>query len=789
MKKLLLLLSMFSVITVSAQTIKGYVLSSSDNKPAEFANVILMNMPDSSFHSGVITYTKGDYSIENVKPGKYYIKSSFIGFEDNGTSIEVTNGKETTWADTIYLSQNTKELGEVEVKGDMIRATELVDRTVYTIPPEIAKTSSNGFEVLRKIPSVQVDFNNNVTLNGKSNFIIQVDGKQRDKEFLARLMPEDIKSVEIIHNPGGKYDGTIDGVINIKLTKEARIGVSGNIAAMIRPAEKPSGYVAGGIDYGREKITFYASGYSFFQGLDNRATNYVRYFEATSPDSIINNEGNGDFNIVASSINTGFDYYINEKNQLSLNVSYKPTSFLTDLGNNGSIYNDNVLTNYQNYQSDNSTRSDEINTSLFYKKEFEKPIQELTIETSFYLFNSLDENKFNSELLADDESVIYSTAYNENVNNDRNYISTKIDYVHPIGTKMRIETGYQLYYQKMKYDFLSSNDAQNNLYDYDEYRNAAYAGFILNLKKFSFQANLRTEYSDIEINKDITSDYFTFLPSTNIQYKINKSQNLKFTYNRRINRPGVYNLNPFGKLNNDLTVTTGNPQLKPELRDKVQLTYTLNFGKSNISPNLYYERITDKISTTYRSAQLPDQREYTLIAPENLLTGYRAGFGLNAMFGFFNLNGSVYKGYYNEYVDPLFTIEKQEYVSFRLNSYIYAPVFKKKFHVFAFLSYNGVDVNAQSKTYSTPFYGFGGQKKYKKHTFGFFYFLPFGKELRISETITEAPNYYSKGTNNFDVSYYVQFSYSYNFSKGKSIKKLKRKSEAESDTKGGGIGR
>ena len=471
----------------------------------------------------------------------------------------------------------------MEVKGDMIRATELVDRTVYTIPPEIAKTSTNGFEVLRKIPSVQVDFNNNVTLNGKSNFIIQVDGKQRDKEFLARLMPEDIKSVEIIHNPGGKYDGTIDGVINIKLTKEARIGVSGNLAGMIRPAEKPSGYVAGGIDYGREKITFYASGYSFFQGLDNRTTNYSIPQRTLNPDSIINTEGTGDFGINASSINTGFDYYINEKNKLSLNLNYKPTRFLTELENIGAIYDDNTITSYQNYESDNKTGSDEINASLFYKKEFEKPIQELTIETSYYLFNSLDKNKYNTQFLDSDKSPVSDIAYyNQNVNNDRNSISTKIDYVHPLGTKMRIETGYQLYYQEMKYDFFSSNDAQNNLYDYDEYRNAAYAGFILNLKKFSFQANLRTEYSDIEINKTTTSDYFTFLPSTNIQYKINKSQNLKFTYNRRIDRPGVYDLNPFIKLNSNLNASEGNPYLEPELRDRLQLTYTLNIGKSNI---------------------------------------------------------------------------------------------------------------------------------------------------------------------------------------------------------------
>jgi hypothetical protein len=790
MKKLILVLSMFSVITAHAQTIKGYVLSATDNKPAEFANVILVQLPDSTFHSGVITYTEGDYTIESVKPGKYYIKSSFVGFEENGTEIEITSDKEVFMADTIYLSENTNELGEVAVKGDMIRATELVDRTVYTIPPEIAKTSSNGFEVLRKIPSVQVDFNNNVTLNGKSNFIIQVDGKQRDKEFLARLRPEDIKSVEVIHNPGGKYDGTIDGVLNIKLTKEARQGISGNLAGMIRPAEKLSGYVAGGLDYGLEKVTFYVSGYSFFQGLDNRTTNYNIQKIILNPDSIINTEGYGDFRINASSINTGFDYYINDKNKLSLNVNYKPARFLTELDNSGKITDDDTLVFNQFYQSNNKTNSDEINASIFYKKEFEKPIQELTIEMSYYLFNSLDKNKFNTQLFGANDVPFTTFGYDENVNNDRNYLSSKIDYVHPLGKKMRIETGYQLYYQKMNYDFINSNDAQNNLFEYNEYRNAAYAGFILNLKKFSFMANLRTEYSDIGINKDAKSDYFTFLPSTNIQYKINKSQNLKFTYNRRINRPGVYNLNPFEKQNYDGSVTTtGNPLLKPELRDKVQLTYTLNFGKSNIAPHIYYERITDKISTTYRTAIRDDLSEYTLIAPENLLSGYRTGFGLNAMLGFFNLNGSVYKGYYEEYNNLLKPIKEQEYISFNLNSYIYAPLFKKKFHVFAFCSYNGVQVNAESKTYSTPFYGFGGQKKYKNHTFGFFYFLPFGKELRISETITESADYYSKTTNNFDVSYYLQISYSYNFSKGKSIKKLKRKTEVESDTKSGGIGR
>ena len=149
----------------------------------------------------------------------------------------------------------------------------------------------------------------------------------------------------------------------------------------------------------------------------------------------------------------------------------------------------------------------------------------------------------------------------------------------------------------------------------------------------------------------------------------------------------------------------------------------------------------------------------------------------------------IYKGSYNEYFAPTDTINQQDYFSFRLNSFLYAPVFKKKLHVFAFINFNGVDVNAQSKTYSTPIYGFGAQKKHKNHTFGLVYVLPFNREITINKTITDTKTLYSKTTNDFDVSYYIQVSYAYNFSKGKSIKKMNRESEVESDTKSGGIGR
>ena len=153
------------------------------------------------------------------------------------------------------------------VVAERIKGKEMVDRTVYAIPQAIAKSSTNGYDILKKIPQVNVDFQNNVTLNGSSNFIIQVDGRQRDKEFLAKLLPSDIESIEVISNPSGKYEGNIDGVINIILKKEARYGMNGNAGFNIKPFNKPTTSVTGSLDYSLGKITFYVTAFTFSQQL------------------------------------------------------------------------------------------------------------------------------------------------------------------------------------------------------------------------------------------------------------------------------------------------------------------------------------------------------------------------------------------------------------------------------------------------------------------------------------------------------------------------------------------
>jgi len=460
------------------------------------------------------------------------------------------------------------------------------------------------------------------------------------------------------------------------------------------------------------------------------------------------------------------------------------------LDNEGNIFLDQQMNHYQQNASEMLSKSGESNVSLFYRKKFKKPIQELTIESNYYFFNSNDDNFFSNTLYPSDFSDTMSNSRKENTDNNRKYYSTKVDYVQPIGVSMRFEAGYQFYLQGIKYNFKSNDTILSNLFTYSELRNSGYASFFWNMKDVSFQTTVRIENSYIDINKDINTQYTTILPSANLLYNFNSKQNIKFTYNRRINRPDIYNLNPFVRFNNNLSVSSGNPYLNPEYRDKLQLTYSLNIKKVNISPYLYQEFYSNKIDNRTMLKPLPSNGTIALYnSPDNILSGYEQGIGLNATIAVFNINGSFYKGHFNEYSDSISTIEPRDYLSFRLNSYVYAPLFKKKLNAFAFINYNGVNITAQTKTYSPLIWGFGAQQNIKNHTIGCFYLLPLSKELVYSKTITETSDIYAKNVNSFDASWFIQVMYSYKFNKGRSVKKTERKGEVESDTKGGGLGR
>jgi hypothetical protein len=249
-------------------------------------------------------------------------------------------------------------------------------------------------------------------------------------------------------------------------------------------------------------------------------------------------------------------------------------------------------------------------------------------------------------------------------------------------------------------------------------------------------------------------------------------------------------LNPFEKLANDLSISSGNPELEPEHKDRLQLTYTMNINKFNFSPYLYHEFYSNQISNS-TSIQTIGTEGLPVIynRPENLLTGYEQGIGLNTTIFSFNINGSIFKGHFNSFSNSLVQIEEQDYFSYRMTANAYAPLIKKKLTLFAFLNCNGVQRSAQSVTYRPWIYGFGGQFNVENHSFGMVYVLPFRKEITFQRTVIDTDMLYSETENIFNTNMFIQIFYSYKFNKGRAVKKTEHKTDIESDTKQGGIGR
>lgn len=790
MKKYIITCLLFIIsFSVQAQNIIGKVCFEKDKSPVQFASVGLVQLPDSTMTTGVITLTDGGYLFEKVKPGDYFMRVSFVGYKTDGKKVTVEAASREITVDTIYLTEITTSLQEVTVSAERIKGREMVDRTVYAIPEVIAKTSNNGYDILKKIPQVNVDFQNNITLNGSSNFIIQVDGRQRDREFLNKLLPADIQSIEIISNPSGKYEGNIDGVINIILKKEARYGMNGNVGLNLKPFNKPTTSATGSLDYAMGKITFYATAFTYSQSLRINTSTINNFIMIDSTSSMF---GKGKIKVTSSSVNTGFDYYMNDKNNISFNLSYKPIHQDVDVPGVTILYKNSIPLNTISSLSTNRMQSDETSASLFYKKTFKKPIQEFNAETNFYRFKSNTGTDFtNIRYLYNSDSEINSYARLEDDVSERDYFSVKLNYVQPLGMSAKIEAGYQLYNQQMSYLFNIDNQESANIFEYNEFRNSVYSGITWNVKKIGVQALLRIENSQIKADSVTDPKYTCFLPSANIQYKFSASHNLKFTYNRRINRPGIYEMDPYYKIGQNYDISQGNPNLKPDYRDRLQITYTWNFGSNYFSPYIYKEYYSDKVGKEYRVINSPISGTLTTFTKSfNLLSGYETGGGVNTMLWFVNINARIYKGHINEYTGQSMSIPALDYFSYSITSYAFAPLDKKKkTTAFVFMSYNGVTRNAQSITYSIPFYGLGAQTQLKDHNIGVFWLLPFSRNIDFQKTITETPAYESRNIVGFNVSNFIQFSYSYKFNKGKNVKKLGRQVEVESDSKSQAIGK
>ena len=384
---LMVLLCLVVVNVHARQVITGTLTDKETTKPVAGASVELLQMPDSnaveiskSSSEGLFAFYKAD----TVKT--YCIRVKHMVYKTRLSIVPKKKGMINSLG-TIPLDPNTYNFKEIVVNGSKVKVTELGDRTVYGIPDGIKKTSTDGLDVLRKVPSVQVDYlNENITVNGKSNIRIEVDGITRDKEYLKRLHPSQVDKMEVITSPSGKYDADVDAVINIVTNPAMRFGLKGMAGIMALPVGKDAFMVRGNgsMDYGLDKISYYVAANGMYQNFDIKTDMYrqagINELKRYGDQAIKGNNQN---------VNIGLIYDPNELNNLNLNVSYNGN--LSNVGGDAWNYNhsNNAIQSIFRTYTNSKTNTDGLTSSLFYKHKFDKKTQH-GFEVELNYFKSLD---------------------------------------------------------------------------------------------------------------------------------------------------------------------------------------------------------------------------------------------------------------------------------------------------------------------------------------------------------------------------------------------------------------
>lgn len=603
--------------------ISGAIVDQQKN-PVPFGNVAVHNPVDSALITGGVSDAEGKFQIP-VKPGKYFVKISFLSYKDKIIS-DVAVFSSTVDLGVVTLSESSQVLEEVIVKGEKASMELQLDKRVFNIEKDLSNVGRNASDILGNLPSVTVDVDGTVSLRGSSNVRILIDGKpsgltSRDPEALRMLQGNLIESIEVITNPSSRYDAAGEvGIINIVMKKNQEKGVNGTFTANGGyPARYGASY---NLNIRRKNINFFSSYGVDYSERPGYGESYQRYVSADTS-FFYSQRSDRKQEEFSHNFTIGMDYFFNDKTTLTGSFLYNTGDGLTT-----------SQTNYHDFDSFGETtrmvrrnekeREDEENIegALNFKKNFQKKGRLLTAD--FKWIKSVD-----------DESTDYTESVNDGADSLQRSINFadeinwlfQTDYTHPFGKDGKVELGvktatriidnnYGVEGLDMEDQWLPISQFTDHL-NYTERIHAAYLMANNTFGNFSAQAGLRGELTDITTELLVAGfvneqNYFNIFPSAGLSYKLQQGKTLQLSYSYRINRPDFRDLLPFSDFRDPRVLFAGNPNLRPVFTNSIEAGYLLDWENGSILSNVYYrhrknviERITTEPDSAGRSRVMP----------------------------------------------------------------------------------------------------------------------------------------------------------------------------------------
>jgi len=589
----------FSLSFLNAQTgIKG-VLHSTDSSTVELAYAAMFLKSDSSLAKVETTNSKGEFKIINIKAGTYFFKATFVGLPNLIIDNIVLKENEIKNMEDLYFVLESLE--EVVITAQRSIVEVKADRTIFNVEGTINSTGSNALNLLRKAPSVNVDNNDNISVLGRSGVRVYIDGKQLPlsgddlSNYLKNLPANQIDRFEIITTPGAKYDAEGNaGIIDIRLKKDKNMGANGSVSGTFTQGILTRYNLNASGNYRNKKMNIFGTaGYNVNDNFHN--INFQSYQNGFYMDEINNTQN--DRNIY--SYRFGTDFFLTKKSTLGFLIdggetAGEETSFneikISDDQNISVIDSVLVARNTGLSQSNRSTFN--VNYSFVGDKK-----QTLNIDLNYGRYIN-SKSRYQPNLYYNStQDTVYSQIINSfNTPIDIDIYTGKIDYE---TTFKEGKLGFGAKYSRVDtkntfevYDVISEVDvldvSRSNKFNYDENVYAAYLSYSRKLgEKWSFVSGLRAELTDATgdlITFDptlqeppIDLNYFNLFPSAGLTWNVQPKHSWALNYGRRINRPDYNVLNPFRNQLSELSIEKGNPFLKPEIVNNLELGYTFAY--------------------------------------------------------------------------------------------------------------------------------------------------------------------------------------------------------------------
>lgn len=614
-------------------SISGKVIDQQLQEPLPFVTVSIRDA-NGEIITGGITDDDGNFLIKGIPEGSNTVDIQYIGYKIYSAPLVITRKNRKVDLGTIALEEMAQGLDEVTIVAERTTIEQRVDRKVINVGKDLTTAGPTAGDIMNNLPSVSVDQQSGtLSLRGNQNVRVMVDGKLSNvpvDQLLKQIPSTSIKQIELITNPSAKYNPEgMSGIINIILHKNANLGFNVNVNTGFTYQDNPKWNTGIDVNYRNGKVNLYSS----WGGNYNKNNNFG--FLDRAEEQIFQ-----DFNILDDSnsnlYKVGMDYYINDKNTFSV---------FTNQNTFNGFVNGDVTVDFpadandvvQTFDQRSNNLSSQYN--LDYKLDFDKDGHNIELEIDHNIFDAEEIGTFlfNGQNVAQD--------YKDFVDTDRTRTTINLDYANPLSETLKIELGAQARLfnseigrttnQMVINPFNLSIDPDSFItspttdFDYTRDIYSLYASVNKTWEKWSAQVGLRFESVNVDadtketfesnvVTDDLSSfstdpaidvsrdgdsvlrnfgnDYTEVYPSAFLTYNPSEKNQYQFSYSRRVDRPGISQVNPIREFSTPLISAFGNTSLVPQFTNSLEVNYTRRLDKGSITGGVFYRSVNDLIN-------------------------------------------------------------------------------------------------------------------------------------------------------------------------------------------------